>query len=84
LYELFQFDEPSLGMPSRGYFLKPRNDTMIQAYEKYAYDVAVALGATATDAKKQIKQMVDFEIEIAKVGLFKSKMKPRLMQAKFC
>ena len=54
-------------MPARGYFLKSRNDTMLQAYEKYAYDVAVAFGADTYYAKQQIKEMVDFEIEIAKV-----------------
>ncbi|XP_064641839.1 neprilysin-4-like [Lineus longissimus] len=64
---IHRFDEANLGMPSRGYFLKGRNDTMLQAYEKYAYDVAVALGATETDARQQIKQMVDFEVDIANI-----------------
>ena len=40
---------------------------VIDAYVKYATDIAVALGATAEAASEQMKDMVDFEIQLAKV-----------------
>ena len=56
-------------MPTREYFLVPRNDTKLEAYERYAVEMAVLLGAYRKHAEEEIKKMVDFEIEYAKVNI---------------
>ena len=64
-----QLDQPeSLGLPSREYYLKQRNDSIILAYERFAVDVATLLGADAAEAQSQMKDMVDFEIKLANVS----------------
>ena len=47
----------------------PRNDTKLQAYERYAVEMAVLLGAYRQHAEEEMKKMVDFEIEYAKVSI---------------
>lgn len=64
--------QPSLGLPSREYFTSvPRNDSKLRAYEQYAGDVAELLGAAGAAARYaadlEIKDMVDFEIQLARV-----------------
>lgn len=61
-------DQPSLLMEGRDVYLDP-NATVFQAYLKYASDVAVALGADPEVARVQMKEMVDFETEIAKISV---------------
>ena len=40
---------------------------MIKAYEQYAIDVAVLLGADEATAEADMKAMVDWEIDMAQV-----------------
>ena len=56
-------------MPSRDYFLKGRNDTMLLAYQKMVQEIYVALGADQAVAEQDAKELVDFEIELANVSL---------------
>nr|XP_034338189.1 neprilysin-1-like isoform X1 [Crassostrea gigas] len=58
-------DQPQLGLPDREYFLRGRNDRKLVAYEKYAQEIAIIFGADAIAAFNDIKDIVDFEIEIA-------------------
>ena len=58
-----------LGLPTREYFLVPRNNTKIKAYEKYAVEMATLLGAYKPHAEQEIEDMIDFEMEYAKVGI---------------
>ena len=60
-------DQTQLGMPSRDYFLKGRNEPRITAYQTFAIRVAEALGANPTTARDEMTDMVDFEIKIANV-----------------
>ncbi|XP_041377327.1 neprilysin-1-like [Gigantopelta aegis] len=63
-------DQADLGMPSRDYYLKPRNNPIIQAYEKLIHDVAVLFGADDNaDTARQAKDIVDLEIKIANLTL---------------
>ncbi|XP_046572209.1 endothelin-converting enzyme 2-like isoform X2 [Haliotis rubra] len=62
-------DQAQLGMPSRDYYLKPRNDEHVMVYQNLATDVAVLFGADRTEAEQQMKDMVDFEITIANLTL---------------
>lgn len=65
---MLQLDQASLGMPSREYYLKGRDDRPLMAYENLARSVATVLGADTQQAETEMKEMVDFEIELAKVG----------------
>jgi predicted metalloendopeptidase len=62
-----QIDQPELGLPDRDYFLKGREDRKLVAYEKYATKMAVIFGADSEVAARDIKAVIDFEIEIANV-----------------
>ncbi|XP_050401101.1 neprilysin-4 [Patella vulgata] len=66
---IIYINQPSFGMPGRDYYLKGRNDTMVKAYEDLAVKVAVVLGATQNDAAKQMKEMVDFEVNLANISV---------------
>ena len=61
-----QFDQPTLLLDGRDVYLE-EGSAVIDAYVKYATDIAVALGATPEAASEQMKDMVDFEIQLAKV-----------------
>ena len=67
-----QLDQTQLGMPSRDYFLKGRNEPRITAYQTYAIQVVEALGANPTTAQDEMTDMVDFEIKIANVCVRKN------------
>ena len=67
IFIFIQLDQPALGMPDRKYYLSSRNDTVLVAYEQYAVQVAVAFGADEATAMHDMKEIVDFEIQIANV-----------------
>ena len=62
---------PSLGMPNRDYFLKARNDTTLMAYQKFIKDIAMTFGADETTADTDTKEVVDLEIDLAKVSFIR-------------
>ena len=55
-------------MPSRDYYLKARNNSMLMAYQKSRAEIAIAFGANRSIAEQDAKDMVDFEIELANVS----------------
>ena len=61
-------DQPSLGMPSKDYYLKERNDTVLMAYQTMITDMAIAFGADKATAETDAKDMVDLERELANVS----------------
>ena len=64
-----QFFEPSLGwLPSREYYLGGRNNKILKSYEEFAVNLTVALGASRERAESDMKQMIDFEIQLARVS----------------
>ena len=65
---MFQLDQTQLGMPSRDYYLKGRDEKTLVAYEKFAVDVAIMLGAEPERAAREMNEMVDFEINLANVS----------------
>lgn len=69
LTRILYIDQPSLGMPERSYYLKSRNDKVLMAYQTYATDMAVLMGADQAQAKQQMKEMVDFEIKLANLSM---------------
>ncbi|BFZ10851.1 hypothetical protein BsWGS_13890 [Bradybaena similaris] len=44
-----------------------RNDTRVKCYEKWLVDILVALGVNKSEAEQDIKEVVDFEIAVAKL-----------------
>ena len=64
-----QIDQPPLGMPSRKYLLKGFNNSDVQAYYNYQINMAVLLGANRTKAEEELKESLEFEIQIANVSL---------------
>ena len=67
---LSQLDQPSLGMPSREYYLKEEERSYKDAYLKYMVNVACLLGANETLARLDMAEVLAFEVELAKVPRF--------------
>ena len=66
IYTNLQFDQPTLLLDGRDVYLDEGSD-VFPAYRKYATDLAVAVGADQKAASEQMKDVVDFEIDLAKV-----------------
>ncbi|KAL3861161.1 hypothetical protein ACJMK2_007226, partial [Sinanodonta woodiana] len=64
---VIQLDQSELGMPDRDYYLKGLDDPSVKVYEKFAVSVAVMMGANETLAKAEMKEMINFEIELANI-----------------
>lgn len=63
-------DQPKLGLPSRDYFLKGRQEKAFVAYEYFALNLAVSLGADKIQAAQDVDAMMQFEVELAKARNF--------------
>ncbi|CAL1546867.1 unnamed protein product, partial [Lymnaea stagnalis] len=67
---ILKIDQTSFGMPGQKYYLVPRNDTMLMAYEDLIYGLANLLGfANSTTARNDVKGIVDFEIDLANISV---------------
>ncbi|GFN96415.1 membrane metallo-endopeptidase-like 1 [Plakobranchus ocellatus] len=69
-------DDPALFLP-RTYFIRPRNDSVLMAYERYLRDTAIYLGAEHDVAAKDAADVLDLEIKLAKIDI------PRGLRASF-
>lgn len=65
---LLQIDQPYLG-PASQFFIKGFNDPFVKAYYKFMVDVAVIFGASKARANKEMKEVMEFQIELAKVNI---------------
>jgi len=65
---IMEIDQASLGL-DREYLTKGFDDKDVQAYYKYMQDAAVYMGATQDNAKKQMKEALDFELELANITM---------------
>lgn len=61
-----QIDQASLGL-SREYLIKNVEEPFVQAYHNYQVDLAVMFGADRALAEIEMKEALDFEIELAEV-----------------
>jgi hypothetical protein len=68
---LFQFDQTSLGLPTKDYFLQPSNKKYLEAYKNYLIQVSTLLGAPLDNARQQAAALINFEIRLAKVSHYK-------------
>ncbi|KAG7188439.1 hypothetical protein KM043_008081 [Ampulex compressa] len=64
---VIQFDQTSLGLPTRDYFLQPSNTVYLEAYKNYLINIATLLGASLQNATNDADEMIEFEIELAKI-----------------
>ena len=53
---------------SRSQLLEPRNSSTIMAYERYATELAIHMGADPATAEAEMEAMVDWEIAMAPVS----------------
>ncbi|XP_050414611.1 neprilysin-4 [Patella vulgata] len=58
-------DQGSLGLPSKDYYLKDRDDKYISVYEQLARDLARMFGAESRLAASETREMIDLEIKLA-------------------
>ncbi|XP_026670737.1 neprilysin-2 isoform X1 [Ceratina calcarata] len=65
---IIDLDQASLGL-SREYLSKGFDDKIVQAYYNYMVDIAVILGANKTDAMSELKESLEFEMNLANISL---------------
>ncbi|RWS06231.1 Membrane metallo-endopeptidase-like 1, partial [Dinothrombium tinctorium] len=66
-YNSIYVNQASLVLGDRSYYLKGINDTIMQAYFNFMMEVAINLGANAEASKKEMLNVLEFEIELAKL-----------------
>ncbi|XP_044734113.1 neprilysin-1-like [Chrysoperla carnea] len=66
---IIQLDQMQLALPSRDYYLKTSSEGDMEAYHKYMTQVAILLGANATLAKEDLRDVVEFERRLANASL---------------
>lgn len=64
---IIQFDQNSLGLPTRDYFIKSTNIVYLEAYQKFAKEVMFLCGASENASAKVADEVIRFEIELAKI-----------------
>ena len=63
----FQFDQSDLLLPSAEYYLLGLGHPIMQTYYNLLVNVATLLGSDKTRAKREMKELIEFEIELASV-----------------
>nr|CAD7569168.1 unnamed protein product [Timema californicum] len=64
---IIQFDQTTLGLQSKDFFLEPEHEEFVQAYLRYIIDVACLMGAPSERAISHAEEIVAFETELAKI-----------------
>ncbi|PNF39036.1 hypothetical protein B7P43_G04849 [Cryptotermes secundus] len=64
---VIQFDQTSLGLPTKDYFLQPSNKMYLEAYKNYLIKISTLLGAPLDDASQQAEALINFETRLAKI-----------------
>ena len=65
-----QFDQSDLMLPSLEYYQLGFNHPIIQSYYNVLLNVATLLGADPQIAKKEMKELIEFEMNLASVRIF--------------
>ncbi|KAJ6219511.1 hypothetical protein RDWZM_005323 [Blomia tropicalis] len=68
-HNIIQFDQTSFGLPSREYFLKEGANKEKEAYLHLMVDVAELLGAEREYAFEQMRNVLEFETELANASM---------------
>uniref|UniRef100_A0A1B6D4L9 Endothelin-converting enzyme 1 n=1 Tax=Clastoptera arizonana TaxID=38151 RepID=A0A1B6D4L9_9HEMI len=64
---IIQFDQTSLGLPMRDYYLQESNSPYLNAYKEYLSKIAILLGADEEKVHIQADEIINFETELAKI-----------------
>ncbi|OAD59770.1 Endothelin-converting enzyme 1 [Eufriesea mexicana] len=64
---VIQFDQTSLGLPTRDYFLQPSNTIYLKAYKNYLIKISTLLGASLQNATIDAEELIEFETKLAKI-----------------
>ncbi|XP_061377153.1 neprilysin-4-like isoform X2 [Danaus plexippus] len=64
---VIQFDQTSLGLPTRDYFLQESNKVYLEGYRAYLIKIATLLGGNIEHVKESAVKLIDFEINLAKI-----------------
>ncbi|XP_045772203.1 neprilysin-4-like isoform X1 [Maniola jurtina] len=64
---VIQFDQTSLGLPTRDYFLQESNKAYLEAYKEYLIKIALLLGGEIEHVKASADNIINFEIQLAKI-----------------
>lgn len=64
-----ELDQSSLGLPDRSYYFKGLNDTTVAAYFGLMVESAVMLGASRSEARKQMLEALEFETSLARISV---------------
>ncbi|KAM3959234.1 LOW QUALITY PROTEIN: neprilysin-4-like [Aphomia sociella] len=64
---VIQFDQTSLGLPTRDYFLQEANKVYLEAYKTYLTKIALLLGGDHRHVMLNVDQLIQFEIKLAKI-----------------
>ncbi|XP_014250818.1 neprilysin-2 isoform X2 [Cimex lectularius] len=67
-YRIITFDQPPLGL-SREYLVQGMNHTKVKAYYDYMVDIAVLFSADEAQARKQLMESLELEMQLAKLSL---------------
>ncbi|GAB0092501.1 Neprilysin-4 [Sergentomyia squamirostris] len=66
---IIQFDQTSLGLPTRDYFILESNAIYLDAYRVYMAKIVELLGANVETAERTASEIVSFETELAKITM---------------
>lgn len=64
-HNIIQFDQTTLGLPTREYFLKQVNEKYLDSYRNFMIKVISLLGAE--DADDRADELIEFETRLAKI-----------------
>lgn len=64
-HNIIQFDQTTLGLPTREYFLKQVNEKYLNSYRNFMVKIITLLGAE--DADDRADEIVEFETSLAKI-----------------
>lgn len=64
---VIQFDQTTLGLPTRDYFLKAVNEKYLNSYRNFIIQTISLLGVDQYDAKDRADEIVEFETNLAKI-----------------
>lgn len=64
---IIQFDQTSLGLPTRDYFLKPVNEKYLNSYRNFMTKVINLMGVDVYEASDYADEIIEFETNLAKI-----------------
>lgn len=64
---IIQFDQSSLGLPSKDYFLSFSSQDALKSYRKFMINVLQLMGVSHDKSDEEADKIIDFETELAKI-----------------